>query len=134
MSTIPRDRVDLRVVPAGDEPGRDVPGRSVRRIGSPGHPRIVVSGEAGCAAAGEVGEAIAPAVAERPHHLTVDLRAVTFADSSFLKVLLGGKASADAAGIAFTLVLGDDGTVSRLFALTGLAGHFTLAGAAAGRG
>lgn len=65
-------------------------------------------------------------------HLTLDLRAVSFVDSSGLRMIFEWNARSRADGFAFRLIAGSP-TVQRLFELTGMRDRLTFIEASAAR-
>ncbi len=92
----------------------------------PAADRVVVAlhGELDIATAPQVDADVAEAREANPGSTVVlDLRGITFIDSSGLRVLLRIREAAEAEGFGFTLIDGN-GPVRRLLALTNLAGRF----------
>lgn len=96
----------------------------VRLLAAGGDTRVVVDGEADCAVAERLRQAVDAALASAPARLVLDLRATTFVDSSCLAVLLQAKDAADARGIDVVLLARTDGPVARLLTLCSLTDHF----------
>ena len=80
---------------------------------------VALEGEIDLATAPEAERWIADAEAREPGRLVIDLREVTFMDSSGAPVLLTAHQRAEEAGRGFALVRGGD-TVNRLLDVTGL--------------
>lgn len=79
---------------------------------------VAVSGELDALNAHELGEAVLRRLTGRAGRTVVDLSAVSFLDSSVLKVLAGTLDKFRAAGAELWLVLGDK-RMARLFEITG---------------
>lgn len=86
---------------------------------------VAIEGEIDLASVGQIEERIAAAEGERPRQLVIDARAVTFMDSSGLRVLLAAHQRAQEDGREFALVRGSD-TVDRLLEVTGLGKRLRL--------
>ena len=86
---------------------------------------VVLEGEIDLAAAPEAERKIADAEAREPGRLVIDLREVTFMDSSGLRVLLTAHRRSEQAGRGYALVKGGD-AVARLLDVTGLTGRLEL--------
>jgi anti-sigma B factor antagonist len=86
---------------------------------------VALEGEIDLAAAPEAERRIAEAEARKPALLVVDLREVTFMDSSGLRVLLTAHRRAEQAGRGFALVKGGQ-AVGRLLEVTGLSDRLEL--------
>ena len=86
---------------------------------------VALEGEIDLSATAEAERRIADAEAKEPGRLVIDLRGVTFMDSSGLRVLLTAHRRAEQAGRRFALVRGGD-AVDRLLAVTGLAGRLEI--------
>ena len=80
---------------------------------------VALEGEIDLATVPDAERLIADAEAGQPGRLVIDLSAVTFMDSSGLRVLLTAHRRAEEAGRGFALVRGSD-TVNRLLDVTGL--------------
>ena len=88
---------------------------------------VVVEGELDIATAGALQEALNSADARAP--VTVlDLRAVSFIDSSGLSVVVKYPRYAEAAGTAFAIAVGVESMVRRLLTLSGLSETLELTG------
>ncbi len=86
---------------------------------------VALEGEIDLALAPEAERLIAEAEAREPGKLVIDLREVTFMDSSGLRILLTALRRAEEAGRGFALVKGGD-TVNRLLEVTGLTDRLEL--------
>lgn len=86
---------------------------------------VALEGEIDLSAAPEAERLIAEAEARGPAQLVVDLRAVTFMDSSGLRVLLTAHRRAEENGRTFALVRGGE-SVDRLLEVTGLVERLVL--------
>jgi anti-sigma B factor antagonist len=86
---------------------------------------VALEGEIDLSAAPEAERLIADAEASAPARLVIDLREVTFMDSSGLRVLLTAHRRAEEAGRGFALVRGGD-AVDRLLEVTGLSERLEL--------
>ena len=95
---------------------------------------VALEGEIDLSTAPEAERRIAEAEDAEPERLIVDLRAVTFMDSSGLRILLTAHRRAEEQGRGFALITGGD-AVERLLSVTGLAGRIeVLPGSAAADG
>jgi anti-sigma B factor antagonist len=90
---------------------------------------VEVTGEVDIATAGQVGEALTAARAAGPQRVLLNLSAVTFLDSSGLRVVLSADAEARTNGIAFEILRGGP-TIQRVFEVAGLTDHLRFADAA----
>ena len=86
---------------------------------------VALEGEIDLSLVPEAERLIAEAEAEKPGRLVIDLRQVTFMDSSGLRVLLTAHRRAGEEGRDFALVKGSD-TVTRLLDVTGLSERLEL--------
>jgi anti-sigma B factor antagonist len=86
---------------------------------------VALEGEIDLALAPEAERLITEAEAREPGKLVIDLREVTFMDSSGLRILLTAHRRAEEAGRGFALVKGGD-TVNRLLEVTGLSDRLEL--------
>jgi anti-sigma B factor antagonist len=86
---------------------------------------VALEGEIDLAAAPEAERRIAEAEAQNPGKLVIDLREVTFMDSSGLRVLLTAHRRAEQDGRGFALIRGGE-SVDRLLQVTGLAGRLEV--------
>ena len=80
--------------------------------------RLTLEGELDLASVGELEERLAAALADAPGRVVVDLRRLAFIDSSGLRTIIQGDATARAEGIELVLYPGGD-SIQRVFALTG---------------
>lgn len=80
---------------------------------------VALEGEIDLSTVPDAERKIADAEASAPGRLVIDLRDVTFMDSSGLRALLTAHRRAEEAGRGFALVRGSD-TVTRLLDVTGL--------------
>jgi anti-sigma B factor antagonist len=107
---------------------------SVREIGSlevqvrPDRDRVIVevSGEVDVASVGRLQEALDDLRAHGWEHIVLDLREVSFIDSTGLSLLLDAERSARRQGASFAIVDGAP-AVARLLEIVGLKDHFTRA-------
>ena len=83
---------------------------------------VALEGEIDLASVPEIEDRIAAAERENPDQLVIDVRGITFMDSSGLRVLLAAHHRAREAGREFALVRGSE-AVDRLLKVTGLAGR-----------
>lgn len=83
------------------------------------HLRLSLFGELDIAAAAEFESALDELERDRPQRIVVDLRGLTFLDSTGLRALLGADTRARKAGRRLTIVQGPD-AVRRVFEITGL--------------
>lgn len=86
---------------------------------------IALEGEIDLSSVADAEARIAAAEREDPTELVIDVRRVTFMDSSGLRVLLGAHQRAEENGRGFALVRGSE-SVDRLLKVTGLAGRLRL--------
>jgi anti-sigma B factor antagonist len=86
---------------------------------------VALEGEIDLSTAPEAEQRIQAAEETSPSRLVIDLREVTFMDSSGLRVLLTAHRRAEEAGRGFALVKGG-GTVNRLLDVTGLTDRLEL--------
>jgi anti-sigma B factor antagonist len=86
---------------------------------------IALEGEIDLASVPDAEARIAAAERDDPAQLVIDLRRVTFMDSSGLRVLLAAHYRAEENGRGFALVRGSE-SVDRLVKVTGLAGRLRL--------
>ena len=77
------------------------------------------------AAAGRVDESLAEIEREDPRHIVLDLRGLTFLDSTGLRSLITADARAREDGRRLTLVQGP-AVVQRVFEITGLEGRLEI--------
>ena len=89
------------------------------------NPRVSLFGELDIAAAPRLDAELTQVEAEGPDRIVLDLRGLTFLDSTGLRSLLGADARARAADWALTLIKGPD-VVQRVFAITGLEGRLDI--------
>lgn len=89
------------------------------------HVRLSLFGEFDIAAAPRVDGALAELEGERPPRIVLDLRGLTFLDSTGLRSLLGADARARGDGRRLTLIQGPD-VVQRVFSITGLDGRLEI--------
>jgi len=97
---------------------------SIQRMGS--RARVVVEGELDMVTAPELVASIDELLAEAGLEVVVDLRALTFMDSSGLQALLHGHQQAQTSGAPFSLIRGNP-TVMRVFELCGVDGLIPFA-------
>ncbi|HEX4698464.1 MAG TPA: STAS domain-containing protein [Actinomycetes bacterium] len=102
-----------------DDPTGDGPSSPTRAL-------VTVSGEVDLETAPELGDHALAALKDVSVHLVLDLRGVTFMDSTGLKVLLATAHRADLAGGSVVLVA-PNRAVNRILTLTGLDKTFVLA-------
>ena len=89
------------------------------------HPRLSLFGELDIAAAPQVDGALAELERDRPERIVLDLRGLTFLDSTGLRSLLGADSRARDEGRRLTLIQGPD-VVQRVFSITGLDGRLDI--------
>jgi anti-sigma B factor antagonist len=99
-----------------DDPAGEGPARAL----------VTVSGEIDLETAPQLGDHALAALTDVSVHLVLDLRGVTFMDSTGLKVLLATARRADLAGGSLVLVA-PTRPVQRILTLTGLDTTFTVA-------
>jgi anti-anti-sigma factor len=102
-----------------DDPTGDGPSNPTRAL-------VTVSGEVDLETAPELGDHAVAALKDVSVHLVLDLRGVTFMDSTGLQVLLATAHQADLAGGSLVLVA-PNRAVNRILTLTGLDKTFVLA-------
>jgi anti-anti-sigma factor len=85
----------------------------------PEHVRLSLYGELDIAAAPEVDEELAALERSRPDLIVLDLRGLTFLDSTGLRALLGADARAREEGRRVVLIQGPE-PVQRVLSITGL--------------
>jgi anti-sigma B factor antagonist len=99
---------------------------ALERGGTPNSPVIVARGEIDVATSPILRSELASALATRPEEVTLDLRGVTFVDSSGLGVLVGAlKRLRESGGQRFSVV-GVQDPVRKVFDITGLTALFEL--------
>lgn len=86
---------------------------------------VALEGEIDLASVEQIERRIAAAERDDPKQLVIDLRGVTFMDSSGLRVLMAAYERARESGREFALVRGSE-TVDRLLRVTGLAERLRL--------
>jgi anti-sigma B factor antagonist len=86
---------------------------------------VALEGEIDLSSVADIEERIAAAERGDPKQLVVDVRGVTFMDSSGLRVLLAAHQRSQEDGREFALVRGSE-SVDRLLKVTGLAGRMRL--------
>jgi len=91
----------------------------------PDHARLSLYGELDIAAATAFEAALEELERERPERLVLDLRGLTFLDSTGLRALLGADTRAREAGRRVTILQGPE-AVRRVFEITGLEGRLEL--------
>jgi anti-sigma B factor antagonist len=89
------------------------------------HARLLLFGELDIAAAPRVDDALGALESEGPDRIVIDLRGLTFLDSTGLRSLLGADARAREQGRRLTLIQGPD-VVQRVFSITGLEGRLEI--------
>jgi anti-sigma B factor antagonist len=89
------------------------------------HFRLSLFGELDIATAGQVDAALVDAERDAPAHIVLDLRGLTFLDSTGLRSLLGADMRAREEGRRLTLIQGP-GAVRRVFEITGLEGRLEI--------
>lgn len=90
-----------------------------------GHPRLALFGELDIASAPRVDESLAELESEGPDCIVIDLRGLTFLDSTGLRSLLGADARARSDGRRLAMIQGPD-VVRRVFSITGLDGRLDI--------
>jgi anti-sigma B factor antagonist len=86
---------------------------------------VALEGEIDLSSVTEAERRIAAAERDDPAELVIDVREVTFIDSSGLRVLLAAHQRAEESGRGFALIRGSE-SVDRLLKVTGLAGRLRL--------
>lgn len=95
-------------------------------MGAEGAAAVVsLEGEVDLSSVPELEARIAAAERDSPEELVIDVRRVTFMDSSGLRILLAAHQRAEEQGRAFAIVRGSD-AVDRLLKVTGLAERMRL--------
>ena len=115
MNSMSRSRPDER--PAGSQAGVPEPFRVVVRI-ERDVVRVCAFGEVDIETAAQISERLEEATARGARHVVLDLRGVTFLDSTGLHMVLEADAASRARGWQFGLV-GGPPDVQRVFDLTG---------------
>ena len=87
--------------------------------------RLSLFGELDIAAAPRVDEALAEVEPDHPAHVVLDLRGLTFLDSTGLRSILGADARAREQDRRLTLIQGPE-VVQRVFSITGLEGRLDI--------
>ncbi|MGD9988433.1 STAS domain-containing protein [Pseudonocardia sp.] len=106
----PEEEPGIRVLPAPD-----------------GVAVVTVTGDVDLAGAGRLGTAVGQALAAGPAALVVDMRAVTFLDSSGLDQLVEARRACAVAVVPLHVVVAGNRAVERPLEVTGLVAVFTLA-------
>ncbi len=88
-------------------------------------PLVSLFGELDIAAAPRLDAELTGLEAARPGRIVLDLRGLTFLDSTGLRSLLGADARAREDGRSLTLIQGPD-VVQRVFSITGLEGRLDI--------
>ena len=91
----------------------------------PDRVRLTLRGELDMAAAGRVDEQLAEIERDGPGHIVLDLRGLTFLDSTGLRSLIAADARGREQGRRVTLVQGP-AVVQRVFEITGLEGRLEI--------
>src|SRR5918911_381398 len=99
---------------------------TVERQLSDGTARIIVSGELDMETGPRLDEEIRQAEAERPAVLVLDLRGVTFFDSTGLQLVLDADVRAREEGRRFMIALGADGEPRRILELAEVIDRLSL--------
>lgn len=86
---------------------------------------VALNGEIDLSSVAAAERRIAAAERDDPAELLIDVREVTFMDSSGLRLLLAAHQRAEESGRGFALVRGSE-SVDRLLKVTGLAGRLRL--------
>ena len=87
--------------------------------------RVALFGELDIAAAGDLDSGLAEVESEAPDHLVLDLRGLTFLDSTGLRSLIAADARGREQGRRVTLIQGP-AVVRRVFEITGLEGRLDI--------
>ena len=103
------------------------PGLAIAIAPERDHVRIVPEGELDIATVGTVRHKVAALRARGFSHVVLDLRSVTFADSSLIHLLYELEATAADDGFAFAIRPGEAGPARRLLDLTGAGARFAVA-------
>jgi len=96
-------------------------GLTVRDVGSSGRHRLLLSGELDIASAPMLEATLASVTAKGASEVVLDLTELTFMDSTGLRAVLSLHELCSQEGYAFSLT-GANGSVQRLFELTGVVG------------
>ncbi len=91
----------------------------------PDHMRLSLFGELDMATARHFASALDELERDRPERIVLDLRGLTFLDSTGLRALLGADSRAREVGRRLTILQGPD-AVRRVFEITGLEGRLEL--------
>lgn len=97
----------------------------LERTDEGGQPRLALFGELDIAAAPRVDQAMDELEREHPDRIVVDLRGLTFLDSTGLRSLLTADARAREDSRRLTLIQGPD-VIRRVFSITGLDGRLDI--------
>jgi anti-anti-sigma factor len=92
---------------------------------SDGMVRLALSGELDLSSAGQVEDVLQDLESQNPPLLVLDLRELTFMDSTGLRVMVSADARARDAARRLAIVQGPE-AVHRVFRITGLDDHLTL--------
>ena len=99
---------------------------TLERSGTPSNPVVVVRGEIDVATSPVLRSELASVLASEPDDVTLDLRDVTFVDSSGLGVMVGAlKRLREGGGERFAIVDPQD-AVRKVFDITGLSSLFQI--------
>jgi len=97
-----------------------VPPFDMKLLGADGLHRIVLAGELDLAACPSVVVAVQDLLATRPRELEIDLRQVTFIDSTGLRTLILARDEAELAGVSLYVIPSENRQVQKVFTVTAL--------------
>jgi anti-sigma B factor antagonist len=106
-------------------------GLTIKELGSAGHHRLLLAGELDIASAPILEARIASLCQNGTSSVVLDLRELTFMDSTGLRAVLAADKLCHGYGHGFSLA-GASGAVQRLFELTGVTGALRFEGESSG--
>jgi anti-sigma B factor antagonist len=87
---------------------------------------LVLAGELDMGTAARLEAAVAGALERAPRELVLDMRQVSFTDSTGLRAILRARRSAEGLGGEFFLIRSEEGEQHHLFQVSGLIGELTF--------
>jgi anti-sigma B factor antagonist len=87
---------------------------------------LVLTGELDMGTAARLEAAVADALEQAPRQLVLDMRHVSFTDSTGLRAILRARRSAEGLGGEFFLMRSEEGEQHHLFQVSGLIGELTF--------
>jgi anti-anti-sigma factor len=87
---------------------------------------LVLAGELDMGTAAHLEAAVADALEPAPRQLVLDMRHVSFTDSTGLRAILRARRSAESLGSEFFLIRSEEGEQHHLFQVSGLIGELTF--------